>query len=73
MMGEYELPVDPVWEIARHRLQLGKQLGEGAFGRVVRAGLETGKPCSAMTVAVKMLKGGHRSRPGLELGLINVL
>lgn len=67
MVSEYELPVDPVWEIPRHRLQLGKQLGEGAFGRVVRGGLETGKPTAAITVACKMLKGGFKSSSGLNL------
>ena len=59
VMSCYELPVDPSWEIPRDRLQLGKQLGEGAFGRVVRGALEgSAKPNSSVTVAVKMLKGG---------------
>lgn len=58
MISEYELPMDSDWEIPRELLCLGKSLGEGAFGKVVkaegigliRAGLNT-------VVAVKMLKG----------------
>ena len=57
-MSAYELPVDPSWEIPRDRLQLGKQLGEGAFGRVVRGALDSPvKSNQSITVAVKMLKG----------------
>ena len=54
----YELPCDEEWEIERSQLTLKEQLGEGAFGLVVRAeavGLpELPARCS---VAVKMLKG----------------
>ncbi|XP_068600440.1 fibroblast growth factor receptor 4 [Brachionichthys hirsutus] len=56
---EFELPYDPAWEFPRENLTLGKPLGEGCFGQVVRA-----EACSinkdgldqASTVAVKMLK-----------------
>ncbi|KAL3210539.1 hypothetical protein MRX96_037015 [Rhipicephalus microplus] len=51
------LPYDQRWEFPKHRLKLGRTLGQGAFGRVVKAqavGLgEEGQP---LTVAVKMLK-----------------
>ena len=54
----YELPCDEEWEVERSQLTLKEQLGEGAFGLVVRAdavGLpELPARCS---VAVKMLKG----------------
>ena len=43
------------------RLVLGKPLGEGCFGQVVRAeafGMDPAQPDHASTVAVKMLKGG---------------
>lgn len=39
---------------------LGKPLGEGCFGQVVRAeafGMDPARPDQASTVAVKMLKG----------------
>lgn len=55
---EYELPMDSDWEIPRELLDLGKSLGEGAFGKVVKAEshglLKPGMDC---VVAVKMLKG----------------
>lgn len=47
------------------RLVLGKPLGEGCFGQVVRAeavGMDTSQPDQTSTVAVKMLKG--RWQPG---------
>lgn len=67
-ISEYELPVDPDWEFPRSSLGLGKSLGEGAFGKVVRAeargilkqGVET-------TVAVKMLKEGHTDAEMMDL------
>ena len=58
MMSEYELPLDSAWELPTDRLILSDTLGEGAFGRVLKADL-----CAAdnkgpsITVAVKMLKG----------------
>lgn len=57
---EYELPLDSEWEHGRENLILGKPLGEGAFGLVVKAdayklkGEDVSRP-----VAVKMLKEGH--------------
>lgn len=41
---------------------LGKPLGEGCFGQVVRAeafGMDPSRPDQTGTVAVKMLKGTH--------------
>ncbi|XP_035041133.1 fibroblast growth factor receptor 1b [Hippoglossus stenolepis] len=58
-VSEYELPYDPVWELPRDRLMLGKPLGEGCFGQVVLAeavGLDKNKPTRVSKVAVKMLK-----------------
>lgn len=57
------------------RLVLGKPLGEGCFGQVVRAealGMDPAQPDQASTVAVKMLKGecsglgGARWAPGFR-------
>ncbi|TMS07981.1 Fibroblast growth factor receptor 1-A [Larimichthys crocea] len=58
-VSEYELPYDPVWELPRDRLTLGKPLGEGCFGQVVLAeavGVDKNKPTRLTKVAVKMLK-----------------
>lgn len=55
-----DLPLDPLWEFPRDRLVLGKPLGEGCFGQVVRAealGMDPAQPDQTSTVAVKMLKG----------------
>jgi len=51
------LPYDRKWEIPRERLHLGRQLGAGAFGRVVKGrafGIRDGEPFT--TVAVKMVR-----------------
>ncbi|XP_042225356.1 vascular endothelial growth factor receptor 1-like isoform X2 [Homarus americanus] len=52
------LPYDPAWEVPKEDIKIGKQLGSGAFGRVVKAvvsGLdEDGQPTT--TVALKMCK-----------------
>ncbi|KAE8614914.1 hypothetical protein XENTR_v10008347 [Xenopus tropicalis] len=56
---EVELPLDAKWEFPRDRLVLGKPLGEGCFGQVVRAegyGIDKERPEKPVTVAVKMLK-----------------
>ncbi|XP_068186814.1 fibroblast growth factor receptor 4 [Antennarius striatus] len=56
---EFELPCDPDWEFPRENLTLGKPLGEGCFGQVVRAeAYGINKDCldQSSTVAVKMLK-----------------
>ena len=54
----YDLPCDEEWEIDRSQLTIKEQLGEGAFGLVMRGdavGLyDMSGTCS---VAVKMLKG----------------
>ncbi|KAM6902733.1 fibroblast growth factor receptor 1b isoform 2-T2 [Xenentodon cancila] len=58
-VSEYELPYDPVWELPRERLTLGKPLGEGCFGQVVLAevlGIDKNRPRRLTKVAVKMLK-----------------
>ncbi len=56
------LPYDSRFEFPKERLRLGRTLGQGAFGRVVKAeaiGLENEN--SSTTVAVKMLKGNAYS------------
>uniref|UniRef100_A0A8C6WZV4 Fibroblast growth factor receptor n=1 Tax=Neogobius melanostomus TaxID=47308 RepID=A0A8C6WZV4_9GOBI len=56
---EFELPYDPEWEFPRENLTLGKPLGEGCFGQVVRAeayGLTKEQSDKPTTVAAKMLK-----------------
>ncbi|NXN26297.1 FGFR4 factor, partial [Nycticryphes semicollaris] len=56
---ELDLPLDAKWEFPRDKLVLGKPLGEGCFGQVVRAeayGIDREQPDRAVTVAVKMLK-----------------
>lgn len=50
------------WVFLVSRLVLGKPLGEGCFGQVVRAealGMDPSQPDRTSTVAVKMLKGTH--------------
>ncbi|NXT58093.1 CSF1R factor, partial [Pluvianellus socialis] len=52
-----QLPYNEKWEFPRNKLQFGKTLGAGAFGKVVEAtafGLD--KEDSVLKVAVKMLK-----------------
>lgn len=57
---EYELPLDPDWEFPRERVILGKPLGEGAFGQVIKAeAYGLGDKEGPTVVAVKMLKDGH--------------
>ena len=54
----YELPCDEEWEIERSQLTLKEQLGEGAFGLVVRAdAVGLSNLPARCSVAVKMLKG----------------
>ncbi|XP_033644343.1 proto-oncogene tyrosine-protein kinase receptor Ret-like [Asterias rubens] len=53
---------DPKWEFSRRNLILDKVLGEGEFGRVVRAqALSLRGHTGYTTVAVKMLKGSYTS------------
>lgn len=56
-ISEYELPMDSAWELHRENLILGNTLGEGAFGKVVRARTTMNKSGIPSVVAVKMLKG----------------
>ncbi|KRT85284.1 Immunoglobulin [Oryctes borbonicus] len=68
MISEYELPMDSDWEISRETLCLGKSLGEGAFGKVVKAeGIGIIKPGVNTVVAVKMLKEGHTDNEMMDL------
>eukprot|EP00061_Rhincodon_typus_P015599 g43367.t1 len=65
---EFELPMDPKWEFHRDKLVLGKPLGEGCFGQVVKAeayGIDKDNPDKAVTVAVKSLKGKEICQPYL--------
>lgn len=52
-------PSRDIWEVASNRLELGKKLGEGAFGYVFKAALTIGEDSveTKKVVAVKMLKG----------------
>ncbi|KAL2085205.1 hypothetical protein ACEWY4_018525 [Coilia grayii] len=53
---------DQKWEFPRENLELGKELGAGAFGRVVQAtAYGITKPGVSMQVAVKMLKDKHQT------------
>ncbi|KAG5268774.1 hypothetical protein AALO_G00216300 [Alosa alosa] len=53
---------DLKWEFPRENLELGKELGSGAFGMVVHAtAYGITKPGVSMQVAVKMLKDKHQT------------
>ncbi|XP_072545222.1 receptor-type tyrosine-protein kinase FLT3 [Salminus brasiliensis] len=53
---------DQKWEFPRENLELGKELGSGAFGMVVQAtAYGISKPGVSMQVAVKMLKDKHQT------------
>lgn len=54
---EYILTMESLWELPRKYLTLGVTLGEGAFGKVVRAECDSPDPDIPRVVAVKMLKG----------------
>lgn len=68
VMSEYDLPLDKNWEFTRERLVMGKTLGEGAFGVVIKADAHgiSGKN-GAVTVAVKMLKEDATDRELTDL------
>ncbi|XP_029934627.1 receptor-type tyrosine-protein kinase FLT3 [Myripristis murdjan] len=52
---------DQKWEFPRENLELGKELGSGAFGMVVQAtAYGINKPGVSQQVAVKMLKEKHQ-------------
>uniref|UniRef100_A0A146M4S1 receptor protein-tyrosine kinase n=3 Tax=Lygus hesperus TaxID=30085 RepID=A0A146M4S1_LYGHE len=60
LVSEYELPLDSDWEFPRTDLELSEVLGEGAFGKVVKAEARSiAQPDVTSVVAVKMLKEGH--------------
>ncbi|XP_065209242.1 plexin-A4-like [Planococcus citri] len=66
--NEYELPLDEKWEISRENLVLGKFLGQGEFGRVVKGNVSgLLQPDIVTTVAVKMLKNGHTDEDMVNL------
>uniref|UniRef100_A0A3B3BMY7 receptor protein-tyrosine kinase n=1 Tax=Oryzias melastigma TaxID=30732 RepID=A0A3B3BMY7_ORYME len=53
---------DKKWEFPRENLELGKELGSGAFGMVLQAtAYGINKPGVSQQVAVKMLKEKHQS------------
>ncbi len=62
---EYEYPSDPKWEIERSKVSLQEKLGEGAFGRVMKARVIIGN--YTRIVAVKMLKEGHTDSDVIDL------
>lgn len=56
--SRYEPPFDPNWEFTRDKLSLGKTLGEGEFGKVLRGEANGILFEDVITpVAVKTLKG----------------
>lgn len=56
----YKLPIDRSFEFPRGKLLLGKTMGEGEFGKVVRGEIDGIIRENEMNkVAVKMLKDGH--------------
>ncbi|XP_073965214.1 fibroblast growth factor receptor homolog 1-like [Choristoneura fumiferana] len=57
---EYILPIDTKWELPRESLSFGDILGEGEFGRVLKAEyVRTADSRLPGVVAVKMLKEEH--------------
>uniref|UniRef100_A0A0L8HTH4 receptor protein-tyrosine kinase n=2 Tax=Octopus bimaculoides TaxID=37653 RepID=A0A0L8HTH4_OCTBM len=67
-MSEYEIPLDKNWEFSPDRLIMGKQLGSGAFGVVVKAeAIGIGGCKGRVSVAVKMLKEDATERELADL------
>ncbi|XP_039283347.1 fibroblast growth factor receptor homolog 1 isoform X3 [Nilaparvata lugens] len=67
-MSEYELPLDSEWEFPRESLSLGRTLGEGAFGKVIKAEAQAIiQQGVSNVVAVKMLKEGHTDAEMMDL------
>lgn len=67
-ISEYELPLDPDWEFPRDQLDLNETLGEGAFGKVVKAtAIQILRTENVTEVAVKMLKEGHTDNDMIDL------
>lgn len=67
MMSEYDLPLDKQWEFPRDKLVLGKPLGEGAFGLVMKGEASGLNKVPITTVAVKMLKEDATDRELTDL------
>ncbi len=54
----HEVPYDDIWEVNRGNVRLLGKIGEGAFGRVLKAKAYIPRLGSMwLTVAVKTLKG----------------
>uniref|UniRef100_A0A8D8X451 Fibroblast growth factor receptor homolog 2 n=1 Tax=Cacopsylla melanoneura TaxID=428564 RepID=A0A8D8X451_9HEMI len=67
-MSEYDVPRDDTWEFPRQDLILGEMLGEGNFGKVVRAEAHNIiRPDTVTSVAVKMLKDDHSDTDMINL------
>ncbi|CAI9738965.1 fibroblast growth factor receptor 2-like isoform X1 [Octopus vulgaris] len=67
-MSEYEIPLDKNWEFSPDRLIMGKQLGSGAFGVVIKAeAIGIGGCKGRVPVAVKMLKEDATERELADL------
>ncbi|XP_030235282.1 proto-oncogene tyrosine-protein kinase receptor Ret isoform X2 [Gadus morhua] len=65
-IDNFKIPEDPKWEFPRKNLVLGKTLGEGEFGKVVKAtAFRLKGKAGYTTVAVKMLKD-HASHSELR-------
>ncbi|XP_061729622.1 fibroblast growth factor receptor homolog 1-like [Cydia pomonella] len=69
LMSEYQMPVDAQWEIPRSKISLtGQLLGEGEFGKVLKAESHGVVSEDAKTiVAVKMLKDGYTDADMISL------
>lgn len=68
------LQEDPKWEFPRKNLVLGKTLGEGEFGKVVKAtAFRLKGKAGYTTVAVKMLKGKRRQTESRDAGEVMMI
>lgn len=72
-VSEMDMPLDEKWEIDRENIVFSGLLGEGAFGKVIKAeaiGLPN-MPRYGFEVAVKMLKGKICILPNVLLYMFN--
>jgi len=72
-VSEMDMPLDEKWEIDRENIIFSGLLGEGAFGKVIKAeviGLPN-MPRYRFEVAVKMLKGKICILPNVLLYMLN--